>query len=132
MINLRIRRTARVLAGSRVVRCERPDLRGTRHGQTVASSSSGLTRLTEPGAAGRNSVAASAPSGGAKGGGPKNWRAGKTPQRTEANSGGWYFTDSVRNRQRKEQNMLRWAAIFFVIAIVAALFGFTGIAGPPA
>ncbi|MEJ2314129.1 MAG: DUF1328 domain-containing protein [Nitrospirota bacterium] len=24
--------------------------------------------------------------------------------------------------------MLRWAAIFFVIAIVAALFGFTGIA----
>ena len=25
--------------------------------------------------------------------------------------------------------MLRWAATFFVIAIVAALFGFTGIAG---
>lgn len=25
--------------------------------------------------------------------------------------------------------MLRWAAIFFVIAIVAALFGFTSIAG---
>ena len=24
--------------------------------------------------------------------------------------------------------MLRWAAIFFVIAIIAALFGFTGIA----
>lgn len=24
--------------------------------------------------------------------------------------------------------MLRWAAIFFIIAIVAALFGFTGIA----
>jgi len=25
--------------------------------------------------------------------------------------------------------MLRWAAIFFVIAIIAALFGFTSIAG---
>ena len=28
--------------------------------------------------------------------------------------------------------MLRWAAIFFVIAIIAALFGFTGIAGAAA
>lgn len=25
--------------------------------------------------------------------------------------------------------MLRWAVIFFVIALIAALFGFTGIAG---
>ncbi len=30
---------------------------------------------------------------------------------------------------RKEGTMLRWAATFFVIAIVAALLGFTGIAG---
>ena len=29
----------------------------------------------------------------------------------------------------KEETMLRWAAIFFVIAIIAALFGFTSIAG---
>jgi uncharacterized membrane protein YtjA (UPF0391 family) len=29
-------------------------------------------------------------------------------------------------------NMLRWAAIFFVIAIVAALLGFTGVAGAAA
>jgi len=30
---------------------------------------------------------------------------------------------------RREGTMLRWAATFFVIAIVAALFGFTRIAG---
>jgi uncharacterized membrane protein YtjA (UPF0391 family) len=28
-----------------------------------------------------------------------------------------------------EVNMLRWALIFFVVALVAALLGFTGIAG---
>ena len=28
--------------------------------------------------------------------------------------------------------MLRWAAIFLVIAVIAALFGFTGIAGAAA
>ena len=29
---------------------------------------------------------------------------------------------------RRETDMLRWAAIFFVIAIIAAVFGFGGIA----
>jgi uncharacterized membrane protein YtjA (UPF0391 family) len=28
-----------------------------------------------------------------------------------------------------ERNMLYWAAVFFVIALIAALFGFSGIAG---
>ena len=28
----------------------------------------------------------------------------------------------------RENNMLKWALIFFVVSIVAALFGFTGIA----
>ena len=32
------------------------------------------------------------------------------------------------NRFLKSQTMLRWAAIFFVIAIIAAIFGFGGIA----
>jgi uncharacterized membrane protein YtjA (UPF0391 family) len=31
--------------------------------------------------------------------------------------------------QKKEVTMLHWAATFFVIAIIAALLGFTGIAG---
>ena len=31
-----------------------------------------------------------------------------------------------------EKSMLRWAAIFLVIAIIAALLGFTGIAGAAA
>jgi uncharacterized membrane protein YtjA (UPF0391 family) len=30
--------------------------------------------------------------------------------------------------KEEEKNMLRWAAIFFVIALVAAVFGFGGIA----
>ena len=30
---------------------------------------------------------------------------------------------------REEAHMLRWSAVFFVIAIVAAMFGFTNIAG---
>jgi uncharacterized membrane protein YtjA (UPF0391 family) len=30
------------------------------------------------------------------------------------------------------RHMLRWAAIFFVIAIIAALLGFTGVAGAAA
>ena len=34
--------------------------------------------------------------------------------------------------QEGSENMLRWAAIFFVIALIAALFGFTGIAAAAA
>jgi uncharacterized membrane protein YtjA (UPF0391 family) len=37
-----------------------------------------------------------------------------------------------RLRQKGTIVMLRWAAIFFVIAVIAALFGFTGIAGAAA
>lgn len=32
----------------------------------------------------------------------------------------------------KENDMLRWALIFFVVALLAALFGFGGIAGTAA
>jgi len=32
-------------------------------------------------------------------------------------------------KERREESMLNWAVIFFVIAIVAALLGFTRIAG---
>jgi uncharacterized membrane protein YtjA (UPF0391 family) len=32
----------------------------------------------------------------------------------------------------RRKNMLRWAAIFFVIAIIAGLLGFTGVAGAAA
>ena len=35
-------------------------------------------------------------------------------------------------RMGKESNMLYWAAVFFVIAIVAAVFGFGGIASATA
>jgi uncharacterized membrane protein YtjA (UPF0391 family) len=43
-------------------------------------------------------------------------------------------TPSTRTQLLTEgdKNMLRWAAIFFVIAIIAALLGFTGIAGAAA
>lgn len=34
--------------------------------------------------------------------------------------------------KRKESFMLRWAAIFLIIAIIAAIFGFGGIAGTAA
>lgn len=37
--------------------------------------------------------------------------------------------DADRLTQRKGQNMLSWALLFFVIAIVAAVFGFGGLAG---
>jgi uncharacterized membrane protein YtjA (UPF0391 family) len=32
----------------------------------------------------------------------------------------------------REARMLRWALIFFVVAIVAAIFGFSGVAGDAA
>ena len=31
--------------------------------------------------------------------------------------------------RRKEVNMISWAVTFFIIAIIAAVFGFSGIAG---
>jgi uncharacterized membrane protein YtjA (UPF0391 family) len=37
-------------------------------------------------------------------------------------------TDLPVRDQRKEHAMLKWALIFFVVAIIAAAFGFTGIA----
>jgi uncharacterized membrane protein YtjA (UPF0391 family) len=38
----------------------------------------------------------------------------------------------VRPQSRKELAMLRWALIFLVVAILAAVFGFGGIAGESA
>ena len=38
----------------------------------------------------------------------------------------------VQKQPSEEGTMLRWAAIFFVIAIIAGLFGFTGIAAASA
>jgi uncharacterized membrane protein YtjA (UPF0391 family) len=35
-------------------------------------------------------------------------------------------------RPNEENYMLRWAAIFFVIAIIAGIFGFVGVAGAAA
>ena len=46
-----------------------------------------------------------------------------------------YRTAKKQDKQRQtegEKYMLRWAAIFFVIALIAALLGFTGIAGAAA
>jgi len=68
----------------------------------------------------------SPPSGRVTGGGPKIGGRAKHPSERRQILA---EVTSVSNRQKKEQNMLRWAAIFFVIAIIAALFGFTGIAG---
>lgn len=36
------------------------------------------------------------------------------------------------NPQRKEKVMLRWALVFFIVALLAAVFGFFGIAGAAA
>ncbi len=35
---------------------------------------------------------------------------------------------AARAAQRKKESMLHWAAVFFVIALIAAVFGFGGIA----
>jgi len=56
---------------------------------------------------------------------------GTKPQRC------FFPTSYVINRTKesdpeKEKRMLKWAAIFLVIAIIAAIFGFTGIAGAAA
>jgi uncharacterized membrane protein YtjA (UPF0391 family) len=48
---------------------------------------------------------------------------------------GWYvfrFTNSDKQKRRnefKETPMLGWAITFFIIALIAAVFGFGGIAG---
>ena len=44
------------------------------------------------------------------------------------------YVPVVENELRKtgDKRMLKWAAIFLVIAIIAALLGFTGIAGAAA
>lgn len=45
------------------------------------------------------------------------------------NSGGIVFETLILfNSQIKYTLMLRWAVIFFIVAIIAAVFGFTGIA----
>jgi len=57
---------------------------------------------------------------------------------SECSSLAAYFPNRNRYRyglnfnSRKADRMLRWAAIFLVIAIIAALMGFTGIAGAAA
>jgi uncharacterized membrane protein YtjA (UPF0391 family) len=38
----------------------------------------------------------------------------------------------ARNAQMEDSNMLHWAAVFFVIALLAAVFGFGGIAASAA
>jgi len=38
----------------------------------------------------------------------------------------------VTEKKGKELNMLKWCLVFFIIAIVAAAFGFTGIAASAA
>ena len=43
-----------------------------------------------------------------------------------------FVSGSDYNKKREVINVLRWAAIFLVIALVAALFGFTGIAAAAA
>jgi uncharacterized membrane protein YtjA (UPF0391 family) len=40
--------------------------------------------------------------------------------------------DSDRSHNRGESAMLRWAVVFFVVAIIAAVFGFGGIAASAA
>jgi uncharacterized membrane protein YtjA (UPF0391 family) len=35
---------------------------------------------------------------------------------------------ALRINRRKEHNMLSWAVGFFILALIAAVFGFTGIA----
>jgi len=66
--------------------------------------------------------------------GPISSTLGNRPQRTPVFSG-LLSESQVENLQkiiRRLTGMLRWAAIFLVIAIIAALLGFTGIAGAAA
>ena len=60
---------------------------------------------------------------------------GNIPQRTDRISSlasGSYRSETFKKIIRRLTGMLRWAAIFLVIAIIAALLGFTGIAGAAA
>ena len=62
-----------------------------------------------------------------------SWAENPSEVPTSAN----YVFPSVRHEKNLRPTiggkiMLRWAAIFFVIAIIAALLGFTGIAGAAA
>lgn len=59
---------------------------------------------------------------------------GTKPQRRERICGLECVTDreSAELKFRESYRMLKWAAIFLVIAIIAALLGFTGIAGAAA
>ena len=44
----------------------------------------------------------------------------------------WHNNNIVHNINLKIETMLRWSLIFLVVALVAALFGFTGIAASAA
>jgi uncharacterized membrane protein YtjA (UPF0391 family) len=55
----------------------------------------------------------------------------KTPAEI-ACQGRTFVHENNTNPKRGGDNMLRWAAIFFIIAIIAALLGFTGVAGAAA
>jgi uncharacterized membrane protein YtjA (UPF0391 family) len=56
---------------------------------------------------------------------------GKKPH-PKSNTKGVSFPHELKTQKYGGRNMLRWAAIFFVIAIIAALLGFTGVAGAAA
>jgi uncharacterized membrane protein YtjA (UPF0391 family) len=45
---------------------------------------------------------------------------------------GTFLYEANNNPKHGGNRMLRWAAIFFVIALIAALLGFTGVAGAAA
>jgi uncharacterized membrane protein YtjA (UPF0391 family) len=55
--------------------------------------------------------------------GPGGHTACRIPFERRAGGRGRYFRSS-----REESKMLYWAAVFFIIAIVAAVFGFGGVA----
>ncbi len=57
---------------------------------------------------------------------------GKNPQRIFACRDVAYRHEECLNLEFGGLAMLRWAAVFFVIALFAALLGFTGIAGAAA
>jgi uncharacterized membrane protein YtjA (UPF0391 family) len=52
------------------------------------------------------------------------WRARADGQRAVL----WHDECSMDGVTRKEDPMLYWAAVFFIIALIAAIFGFGGIA----
>jgi uncharacterized membrane protein YtjA (UPF0391 family) len=59
---------------------------------------------------------------------PAFWPA-RVGQKTPSARAWCWVSFAVRKvNGKREASMLRWAAIFLVIAIIAALFGFTGIA----